>query len=65
MTTSPSFEKFMRFARALASPDALVLAAQAPDPIAARLQLMAPVVDNPRLRELDRPRTLLSGGPRR
>lgn len=65
MTTSPSWDRFIRFARALASADALVLAARAPDPIASRLQLMQPVIDTPRLRELDRPRTLLSGGPRR
>jgi len=66
MTMSPTWSKFLRFARALASPDALRLAAASPSPVAAYLELLSPVIDTPRLRAFDeqsrRPRTLLARG---
>ena len=61
-----SFDRFMRHCHALASSDALRLIASAPDPVAARLQLLAPLIDTPLLRAFDeqsrRPRTLLARG---
>lgn len=61
MTT---WDRYMRFLRALASSDALRLIVSAPDPIAAHLEAISPFVVTDRLREQERPRTLLSG-PRR
>jgi hypothetical protein len=63
MTT---WSKFMRFARALAGPDAVAIIRSARDPVVAALDLVEPFIVNDRLRAQDdrsrRPRTLLARG---
>lgn len=53
MTPSPSWSKFIKHCKALASPDALQLIKRAKNPAVAALELVEPVIVTERLQHFD------------